>query len=188
MRQRCQFRRQAEVGEGLLDMRLPLRGTFEALAETIRLAELETHVVRGFRETLRRAGGTEGRGDALLLVIEIVVAGGQVPQHLLDLFALLVHCVAPLAQLHVAVEMQRAVHDAQVVLVVQEPFAGGDLGIDADPEVHFLLEFGRHGDALFGGAGHACGQRQRNAQQYTGKNVGKTNGASPAGTCGSGRI
>ena len=43
-------------------------------------------------------------------------------------------------ELHVLLEAQRAIHDAQVILVVQEAFAGGDLGVDADPEVHFRLQ------------------------------------------------
>ncbi len=168
MRQRRQLRRQAEVREGLRDMRFPLRGALQPFAETLGLAELETHALRGLGIARRRTPGAEGRGEPLLVVIQVGGTIRQAPEHLLDLAALFIHGIAPLAGRHVAVEMQRAVHDRQVVLVVQEAFAGGDLGVDADPEVHFLLQFRRHGDARFGGARGCRGthQQQRRTQQW----------------------
>src|SRR5690606_16898198 len=128
MRQRRQLWRQAQLGESARDMPFPDARTLEALAETVRLAELEAQASGGRAEPGRGGVFAEGLLDALLFAAEVAGASGQALEHGFDLLALFVHHITALARLDVRTECQLAIDDRQVGIVVQETFAGGDLG------------------------------------------------------------
>src|SRR5688572_17551591 len=104
MRQRRQLRGQPKPREGLGDVRLPGAGALHALAEAVRLSELEAHAGRSRAQALATDVCAEGLPEALLFGTEIRGPCSQPPQHMLDLLALRIHGIAPVAGRDIAVE------------------------------------------------------------------------------------
>jgi hypothetical protein len=186
MRQRGQLGRQAMGREGTRDMPFPGARALHARAEAVGLAHLETHALRGFAQARRRGIGPEGFAEALFVGIELVCTGSQALEHQHDLLALCVHGIAPRRGGDVGRKLQLAVDDGQIALVVQEAFAGTDLGVDADPEVHVFLQLGGERQVLAG----RRGQGKQPEQQREGAAEAMTDGSSSLdhGSCEDDRV
>ncbi len=140
MRQHTELARQAQIRQRLLDMRLPQSRAHQALAETVRLAQLEANVLHG----TEHAGGCIGIAphvaDVLILGRQRTGGVRNALQRRHDPRAMTLNQALALPGRHARVELNRLVDHAQVVLIVQEAGVGADLGIDADPEVHVTIE------------------------------------------------
>jgi len=142
VRQHRKLCREAEVGERLGDVGLPGARADQAAAEAVRLAELEADVVHRRAQPRRGAFRAPQFLDPLVLVVKrgAVCGIGNAPQGCGNAGARLVHLALALGRGGTGRKMQRVVHHAQVVLVVQESGVGVDLRIHADPELHVALE------------------------------------------------
>ena len=76
----------------------------------------------------------------------------------------LVDQALPVARRSAGAELQRVVDHREIALVVQEAFVGGDFGVDANPEIHVLL------DAF--GPRNGFGVRRRSGTNATGQQPG----------------
>ena len=154
MRQRGDFLGNAMLREYARDVRLPGRRTDQSLTKSIRLSELKAYPVDRGEEV--RGGGAcaEGMQNPPLVCREaLFVACGEAPEQ--RRIAGLGFRYAPLTLCWrgCQVETQDFVDQPEIAVIVEQPLVGRDLGIDADPEAHIRLEFGRMSERIgpFGG-------------------------------------
>ena len=109
--------------------------------KSIRLSQLEAYSLDRVAKVAWACLIAEGVQDALLMGREIVGRGRRKPlqQARVARFRL---CDAPfsLRRRGAGIEAQHLVDQAEIPIVVQQALVGGDLGIDANPKAHVLLE------------------------------------------------
>ncbi len=183
MRQRRDLGRKPQVREHFGDVRFPGTRTHEPGPESVRLTELEANVIGGLGKT--RGHGALGPQivDFLLIGIGWRRTAAQMPQRIFDALALRFYPFLALVHARVGIEVHGLVDDRQVVLVVQIPFVGRDLGIDLDPELHVRLE-------RRGARNLICGGRDRtgHGQQTDGHEHGPKYGREQTRTPHGGRF
>ena len=185
MRQCRQLPGQSGIGEDLSDVLLPGAGSFQSFAEAVGLAQLEAHIGGGLGEARRCGFGAEQLLEAHFIVGKVGGTCGQALEHGFEFFALLINRVAAFPGRDVRLELHCAIDKPQVILVMQEPFVGVDLGVDAGPERDIANQFWRAEHGIGGGRGDSrlrgtCRAHPRETQDQE-RNQGPENGAWPCG-------
>jgi hypothetical protein len=183
--QRCDLDRDAMLCQGACNLLLPDGRPYQAVVETIGLAQLKTDPLDRLPIIAGHGVAAEGMQDAPFMRRQrIGVAGRESTQQRRVMRLCLGNAPLALRGGRGRIETQHFVDQAKIPVVVQQSLVGGDFRVDPDPEPHVALEFGRMHERIgdVGGgctAAAHCHQQQTEGQQC--RQARETTAESPNG-------